>query len=420
MSSINLNLKSNNKQYGSFGNQKRRYTKLLNNVILEKQRAGELRRTMFYFKNAEKNRFVDINCTPTQLAFQMDKIISVLNRKLGNKWEVHLEPVFEDIMEEDTAIAYVFKGFKIYIMLHYPLINITNNDDDSHNIKDLIVVFQIKSNHYNTSQLSVTKPLGCRATLDYEEWFSSYQHSHLKKFQQELYKDCFRTIEFCIGGGTELSELLVDMWEEEYEFSDIIFESYLYALDSLVEWESIEGTPWHYIENITIGSQEVTLIKNYDKNSLKGSFEKITNRFMEDSLDNIDFVFSEGRYIIKTNERFYTFLKEFIAADSHLSKYLLYTERGDRWYGYVQPTITSEESLRTQFNDVSSQQPSIFIQGNELQFKVLPYNKEVESITGYKIHPNFIEYAKQQLEQKLFLNSIRKSTIEKYHQSINA
>lgn len=407
---IKLNLKSY-----SYSGQTGRAEKRLKKVLLEKQKVGEFRTTMFFFKNAKKKRFKDIKCNPTQLASQMDRIITTLNRKFGNRWEIHLEPTWE----QNSSGDYVYKGLEIHVMIHYPSFYISNEEGLSREIKDLIVTFRIISNNESPSQLTVTRPRGCRATLDFDEWFSAYQHSHLRKSKQESYSKCFNTIDFCIGTGTEIDELLVDMWVGEYEFSDIMFESYLYALDSLLEWESLEGVPWAYLKDVVVGSNTFAIPRTYNKSEIKNFFNNFKNKLTSHSLDNIDFVLSEGRYVIKNNVKFKKFLKEIILRDESLSRGLLYVEEGNYYYGYSQIHILSENSLNDKFKNEEGEKPAIFIQGNKLEFNVLPFEGEIENVDGYKVHPNIIEYAKEQLEQKLFLQYIRKSTIEKYYQTNN-
>lgn len=411
---INLNRRSNSRQE----------TRLLK-VLSEKQKTGEFRTTRFFYDGFKKKRFANINyeaMTAEDFASQIDSIISVLNDKFGDKWDFTLMPLIEEVYNEETSdYDNIYKGLSITVLLHYPHINISNSRGATAIIQDLIVTFFIKSNENGTGdQLTVSKLLGTRASLDYKEWFSYYLHSHLNTMKPTTYDDCFTTKEFCLGSGG-ITELLADMWDSEYKYDPIIFEAFLYAIDSLVEWESIEGTPYiEFEKNVASTDTEKQLSDTLSKSALSDYFNTFRQTIISD-LDNVDFILSENRYKIKDNLKFREYLKKNLKTNRYLLQNLLYVKRGNKLIGYrsIGPSVT-EEVMSERFKQ-RGELPSIFIQGNELKFKVRGHEgTEEENLTGYKVHPNFINYAKEQLEQQLFIKYIRKSTIDKQNQVSNA
>lgn len=392
----------------------------LNRILHQKQLTGEFRTTRFYYENAKKGRFADILGDSEGFANQMDSVITVLNNKMGNKWDIILEPYFGAVLNPDSSThSWVYKGFQIWVVLHYPLITIRNADEESRELKDLLVAFKLRSNGLATEQLTISEIYGCRATLDYEEWFTQYNHSHLGIWQPQEYNQCFFFKSFCLGGETEINSLMMEMLDEGYVYSDIVFESFLYAIDSVVEWESLEGNPYIYMRNCTVASNQNTVDRKLREGDLTDYYHHILMDITPEMFDSLNFTYSKGRYRFQIDDTFINLFKDSIDSTSFKST-LLVKEVNGNLLGFSRPSILEEETLLTKFLNNEGEQPSISIQGNEIQFKVLPYAQEVESITGYDIHPNFLEYAIQQLEQQLFYKSVRKSTIERYYQGSNA
>lgn len=389
--------------------------KELRTVLAEKQKNGDFRSTEFFYKAFKKKKFHKIDyesTTPESFASQIDSMITVLNEKYDDKWDFTLIPHIREYRDEEDEYCYEYKGLEIWVFLHYPEFTIQNSREESAVIKDLIVAFQIKSNENNPSQLTVSKIWGTRASVDYVEWYSKYTHSHLPSQKPTCYSDCFKLKDFCLGAGTEIMELLTDMWVDDYTYDPITFEAFLYAIDSVVEWESLEGTPYNrFRDNVGSTRSASTLSKQLSEEWQQNYYSNLDL----ESLD-VDFILSENRYKIKNNARFENFLKENILKSDFLAQKVLYIESPDNgdYIAYRQTQYKSEEDLISMFKNSRNQSPSIFIQGNELIYHVRPMEQEETiNVQAYKVHPNLKDYAKQQLEQELFIKCIRKSTIDK-------
>lgn len=415
---MNLNLKVPVQEH--YSNSVKLQINRLQKILHQKQLTGEFRTTRFYYENAIKGRFADILGKPEDFANQIDSVITVLNNKMGNKWDIILYPYYEYVPASDsTTDNWKYKGLSIWVVLHYPLVTIRNSDQDSRNLKDLIIAFKLKSNSLATEQLTISEIYGCRATLDYEEWFTQYVHSHISSYQPRNYNQCFFLKSFCLGEDTEINSLMMDMLDEEYVYSDILFEAFLYAIDSVVEWESLAGVPFKYMKHCIVASEENVVATKFSDYDLKDFYQQVLEYIVPEMLDNLNFTYSKGRYRFQIDDTFINLFKDIISSIP-IRKSLLVKEVNGILLGFSRPNILEEEALLTKFLNNEGEQPSISIQGNDIQFKVLPYTQEIESITGYNIHPNFLEYAIQQLEQQLFYKSVRKSTIEKYYQGSNA
>ncbi len=380
---------------------------LIDRVIENAKRNGAIRRTSWLFTLAKKGRFIHVSPDDAEaFATQIDSMITVLNRVHGNKWDFHFDQVHVDN---------VFRGFYIHIVIHYPGITILNSEDREHFIKDLLVTFLIKNNDYDSYvpyQLS-----GTRATMSYEEWFNGYRHSHLISNKPSSFNDVYNVGPFCLGEG-DLNETLTTMWDSEYEYQDEIFEAFLYAIDSVVEWESLEGTPHIKMETVRIGEAS-----NYIDNLSDKNLKDFHDRFILSLYPpiNFDFVFSEDRYEIKQNKKFEDILRELIII--HLPdnvKYLLVTKTDGRLYGYASPIIETQNQLINRFCNNNGELPYTYVQDNKLEFKVEEFSGELPDINNYNVHPKFLNYVSRELEKQLYYKSVRKSAIERHYQTNNA
>lgn len=390
--------------------------------LIEKLKvSGRIRTTNFFYKFAKRGRFNSILSDYTNehevlnFCSQIDSMITILNSVHNNNWDFHLEPIFNG--NEDGV-----RRFNIYVVIHYPQFVIANSRELTHTIQNLLVTFKItrwdgEDSEGNFQNQFLPQFLqGTRATMTYEEWFVGYRHSHLTANKPTSFFDVFRTDDFCTGSG-EINEVLATLWEEGY--SEEHFEMFLHTLNTVAEWESLEGTPHIRMEGIGIGKQEN--MADMSGSRLNSYYKRLyeTLRVYGSNLD-VDFVYSDNRFRIKINDKFENFIKQFVIdyTPDYWSK-ILVKKVNDTYIGYSHPDIISEEELERIF--AYEGQPAItVVQDLVLPFKVLPYSGELPDINLYNVHPKLLEYAAREFEKQLYTKSVRKSTIEKYYQNNNA
>ena len=383
----------------SYSNRPRR--KHLIYLLIEKLKlTGTIRTTNWFYKTALKNRFYTVDSSnATAFATQMDSMITVLNRVYEDRWDFHLNPVFNDSK---------FSFYEIYVQIHYPEIIIINSENRTHTIKDLIVTFMLRNN--GDGQIVPYDLRGTRATMSYDEWFIGYRHSHLTGNKPNSFEDVFYPGEFCTGSG-EINDVMAILWEEGYVEEQ--FEMFLFTINSFVEWESLEGVPHVRMERISVVGP--ARISDFSDTSLQSYYLSIFN--VIENL-NVDFVFSENRYKIKQNEKFNNLIKNIIIRDMPSSwDKLLVKKVDDKYYGYSHPQI---EDMSNHFLNSNEEKPYTIIQNLVLEFDVETYSGELPEIDSYEVHPKILKHAARELEQKLYYQSVRKSTIEKHNQNSNA
>lgn len=224
-------------------------------------------------------------------------MIKALNNFYPNRWDIDIEFIYDNFSStsDNDKIVVLVKG----IIIYYPNITISNEKNRQHNIKDLFVNLKFELNKKN-KKVNIIGIFGRRATLTYEEVCSNYAHSHLnpsvERYFETSNKNFFRNTitRFCTGSG-EINILLADY--NCNDFNEDRFNLILVQLMTLVSWESIEGTPYRYINNIKIrlNSSTPTQIK------LNNSYSNII-KYIRDNFSNNRLLPEDLKFIIKNSK----------------------------------------------------------------------------------------------------------------------
>lgn len=143
--------------------------------------------------------------------------------------------------EDVNKIRSYIKTWISYAMLYqiiikFPKIEITNGKN-KHTIEDLYVRCFVRSNGTLVPEL-----YGIRAKLTIPELKSGYSHSHLPP--SNPFYPMFEL--FCTGIGPINKVMMV----LSTKFTDVNFKMFLFQLKVFVSWESKEGRPHMYLEDI--------------------------------------------------------------------------------------------------------------------------------------------------------------------------
>ena len=212
------------------------YDKLMNNKIAFIQEfrseAGE-----------SGTRFRDCSGKEVEIANQFDAILTVLNEKYVENWDIHYE-----LAKENRLLP--------YIVLRYPEVTIENQFEKNHLIKEIYIYIPLIIN--DNFQLIATDIRANRFEYTIEEWYSGYRHSHLPtRSTIKTANEMYYANSFCMGSGTDLDNLINEIFlDSYYTFNSIAFETLLYNIDSLLEWESEEGVPYIRISAISLSNSE--------------------------------------------------------------------------------------------------------------------------------------------------------------------
>jgi hypothetical protein len=186
------------------------------------------------------------------------------------------------------------------LIIHFPEITITNSFDLSHVMRDIYIKFQFQINDSGTRYLR--RLFFARTTLTDTEVVNNYQFSHLSSHNPGQYSS-----KFCFGD-TALKDIVYFLCNNNISQ----LSTFLMSLESYLSWESLEGSPYGYLSNLTnIGKyKKVTNIeRNYQPLAL---YTEILYK-----INSFDYIFelSNGRYIVKLSPESIKYLEEYLTVN---------------------------------------------------------------------------------------------------------
>lgn len=193
---------------------------------------------------------------------------------------------------EDYIRVYLSEGLFYQILIKFPEVKITNGSDE-HLIKDLYVRVLLRPNGTLVPHLS-----GIRGKLSIHEVRSGYAHSHLPYINP---RD-FTFDQFCTGIGP-INQVLMLL---SNKFTEINFKMFLFHLKVFVAWESKEGRPHMYMENIskTNHRQEYHLNTGIAENVGKVLLGEVKKLSPEAALPLLDYDILPTKVTVKINDAF--------------------------------------------------------------------------------------------------------------------
>lgn len=432
-----MNLKCNNAPYGS-------------EIIDNKQKVLNIWREKGLLKNPDfikklmiNNNIYGVNGKQMieNMMLSFTGMCEIMQQNYGENWDVVLKPsittgnsiyVGEGVNRRSLGYR---SEYKLSFIILYPEITITNREPNkSHLIKDLIVQIHFNERSIRNSETGLLNhffcPLelhGCRLTYSAKEYIASYSHSHLKMaIKPDYYNEVLTSERFCTGSDTEINNLIIDIQEtENHEDRLGIFELYLNMIDTVVKWESLEGTP--YIKFETINRRLNKNITNISYDFINTQYNNLHYLIKTELLSELKFGITNDKYVVNIDDNFDKLLVNKVIENegisSHDKEHIIVTKDGNSYYGYKEDDTTLISNLAIKFTDDNNEPPYIFIQGRKIYFKVEePIEGEENTIdlNNYQVHPLIINKIENEYNKLLFQNQIRKSAIEAYYQPSNA
>ena len=300
--------------------------------------------------------------------------------------------------------------FTPYFKVLYPKFTITNSQGRTHEIRDLFVYHSFK---FSNGSLHPYKLEGGRFSKTDLEILSSYQQSHLGSHSSWV-SNPFYCSHFCVGGDTDVSRMLAE-FEVEMDFDR--YELFLFCVDSMITWESLEGVPFIRMEVVEkTGSFRVTNSNVNYENAVIANI--IDNKIPLD----VDFYVSEGLYKIRPNLRASDFIKKIVldCFDFNIAKTILVSRVPNTYDQFQQMKVGKDVAQK--MNKITVTDYTIF-RGKKIYPKIIKKDarKEVSiSIENYIVYPKFLENVITKLESRIYEKAVVKSATKLYHTSSNA
>jgi hypothetical protein len=163
-------------------------------------------------------------------------------------------PEFEDYKK--FTFSYIQTVPYLQVTLHFPKFTIKNQMNKSKIIKDFFVRFYINKN----GKIFNSNFEGTRTTYNNYEIKAGYRHSHLPKtFGDKNNPVWLNFSSMCLGHNNQIHvsmALLEDAIKKKENVSDF-FELFVRNIISVIEYESIEGTPYIRMSKIDEAMAEV-------------------------------------------------------------------------------------------------------------------------------------------------------------------
>jgi len=308
-----------------------------------------------------------------------------------------------------------YREFEPYFKVLYPEFTITNSSGDSHQIRDLVVVHRFSYRHSGVFHPDSLQ--GGRISKTKLEMLSSYQQSHLpgRPYKKWL-QNSFEISEFCVGNDTDVSRMMSEFslgieWDR--------YELFLFCVDSMITWESLEGVPFRYMSNIKQADHNrVSSMHNSDR-AQAVSLHICAKR---EALD-FDFFVGEGRYKIKRNSRANETVKEVVLQLFSYDEYnsILVTRDPNNAESYL--GMSKENAKEGTKIPPEGQEKYTLFRGQKLRARVLKQNEKNQkkvSMEDYIIHPNFLEDVLTRIEARIYRKIVTQSTAKRASTSNNA
>lgn len=302
-----------------------------------------------------------------------------------------------DIQDIPLNIETAEQSFNVYILVHFPVVTVTNENGKSTTIRDLFARVQVKANGRLENQFELTK-----ATYTKQQFYSGYVHSHLPSYLFCLWSTS------CLGRGPiqhTISRLLL-------QYDECTWMLFCRELDEYVHVESLTGGPYIRLETIggyTPARFHVSLNRNrfdfpktyniYESPTYKKKILEFTQYLLQNC--HYKFCWSHGEYQLAYSALDFAFLitkyfTDFLRITGYQNKEFL-----DK--GFVKKYILKDGNLYKTQRYTRERSLEDYIGRQVCVFKGRPYNlrvvgesnEEVEDNKVFVLECNFVNFIYQ-------------------------
>lgn len=348
---------------------------------------------------------------------------------------VDLQAVIQGIPSKNQRGDYQLNSLIIphlRLVIHFPEIEIQNEYNSHHTIRDLFLGVNL-----STNGATITNLCGTRTTFTKVEYTTGYSHSHLHTGTVGVdirdwgdtgatisYMSFCRTYNhFCIGSsGSLMSDSIHEM--NKISIADITnglasdldsFQMFLHSLETYVSWESVGHNPYRYIKDI--------INRNYEGGNIAdiGVSNKVLKQVLEDikatngkHIENLSYDFTPHGIKILDNSEFEKMIKK--SAEPFEAAHVYKDEIG-RYYK-VAGTRSELRMSEKLLSDVQAQW--LPFKGQKVHVKIIdtPVLSQPTPETKY-VHPQIKENVRSKLEFALQRSFTKQSAFEKLYPSQN-
>jgi len=330
------------------------------------------------------------------------KLMDIFEAKYGDKCEFSLW--------YDSSEGNYVPIFKVI----YDEFIIENGTGRKHKIQGLFIIHHFE---YREGHLRPRRMYGGRIKKTTLELASGYQQSHLGTLGKDSFlRTPFYSGTFCVGSDTDVSRMLaefkIDMDYDRYEL-------FLYTVDSMVQWESLEGVPYIKMETI-----ENALSGKVTTSSYVNELAVLKYILKEKIPLDFDYYISEGVYRIKPNRKASDLIKKVVLTLFKYPTYkkILVTTIDNK--NFVEMRAEGETLKQgTSFISKGKQAHYTIFRGQKLYPKIININSRHQkkvSLEDYIIYPKFLENVLRKFEIRIFEKTVAKNAAKLISSTNNA
>ena len=246
-----------------------------------------------YPKEYDKNSFKPLTYNKYK-SIQVDRIYSTINGWPNSRYKKFIANKFIEYFGEDKVDYIPDRGI---VIIYFPKITIENSAEQTHTMRDVYLVISI--NH------GIKLEYLYRATKTYGELNTNYNYSHSVGFNSSYnYSNSF-----CFGLDTPIRKIIENMNSRASVVKNISM--FFPLLEEYLKWESIEGTPYCYINNIL----DKRWMYDVKINKTPDNISEITNTVIK-NLDSFEYdhILNDDVYTIRlsnSDEKIKNILEEY-------------------------------------------------------------------------------------------------------------
>jgi hypothetical protein len=301
---------------------------------------------------------------PFTFARYKEQIIASRFNNLGklsvDKFVKYLTAVISHVKEEQHFDINILGEDSVDLVVHYPEVTISNSIEMSHLMRDIYVRYYfVKGTTWALSGLSIG-----RTTFTNRELSTNYIFSHCSGYYKDGYTD-----QLCYGNNTPIGELRESLTRSLYNLA------YFFVLfDQYLQWESIEGTPYRYIEKIYNNSNSFPLVAiNIEKEQIN---ELVIRVLSDISEFTYSYSFDEDTQIIELSR------DSVDEIDNLLTEYVDESER------YVRVNnLSGDYYVDDSYMESEGRTTDIYWKGEAVPIHII---KDTEIVSNKKVHVDIL------------------------------
>ena len=263
---------------------------------------------------------------------------------------------------------------------------------------------------------------GFRTHRTIEELHRGYMHSHLPKLsaiRNPMLNNHEVEGKFCLGA-SDIKDVFASLEEcspDKIDEYSTIFEMLCMMIVSHANTESHEGGPYISLSNLTSVAAE-----EYWSGSYKSGYDRLEQHLTtECPLLGFEFTFDGEKYVIRDNIHFEERIKELLSQYEGGERMLAILGENGREYASTKTYQSTVKNLVKQVSEtyINGEVPFMYISGRKIELTtILPEDLGEEEPQNLRVVKNFLNYAKQRIEDRINRKFIRNTIIRAYNKTV--